>query len=163
MHTHAPLDAHVPLRKRSCSIPAKCLTVLLYLPSAPSASCALSISSLERCYPPGSFQRSFQGNDPQFCIDSIDQVNCESSIPRLNNLRHSTQVLARSCLDEKVRRRSLLLLSKIPKTHVIISTSYILQRDLMCVGRVFHNAGFTEASSGECLGSSVAIKRLKVN
>ena len=42
-------------------------------------------------------------------------------------------------------------------------TSYILQKKLIRVGRVFYHGGFTEVSSGEYLGSPVAIKRLKIN
>jgi len=72
------------------------------------------------------------------------------------------QVLARSRLDDKLRQRSLLLLSKICKAHRIIPTSYVLQPEFICAGRVFHYGGATEVSSGEYLGFPVAIKRLKI-
>jgi len=68
-----------------------------------------------------------------------------------------------SHLDDKLRQRSLLLLSKICKARRIIPTSYILQQELIRVGRVFHHGGSTEVSGGEYSGSPVAIKRLKVN
>ena len=46
---------------------------------------------------------------------------------------------------------------------MIIPASYILQKELICFGSIFHHGGLTEVSSGEYLGSPVAIKRLKMN
>jgi len=69
----------------------------------------------------------------------------------------------RSYLDDKLRQRCLLLLSKICKARRIVPTSYVLQQELISVGRVFHQRGFTEVSSGEYLRFPVAIKRLKLN
>ena len=73
------------------------------------------------------------------------------------------QVVAQSCLDDRLRQRCLLLLSKICKAQRIIPTSYILRQELIRVGRGLYHGMFTEVSSGEYLGFPVAIKRLKVN
>ena len=81
--------------------------------------------------------------------------------PRLS-LGRQTQVIALSCLDGKLRQRSLRLLSKICKARRIVPTSYILQQDLIRIGRVCYRSGFADVSDGEYLGCTVAIKRLKM-
>ena len=78
-------------------------------------------------------------------------------------LRDLTQVLARSCLDRKLRQRCLRLLSKICKSRSIIPKSYILRRRLIHAGRIHYRSGFADVSDGEYLGCPVAIKRLKTN
>jgi len=57
----------------------------------------------------------------------------------------------------------LLLLSKICKSHGIVPASYVLQQELISVGRVLHHGRFTEVSNGKYLGFTVAIKRFKMN
>ena len=57
----------------------------------------------------------------------------------------------------------MTLLSKICRAHSIIPTSYVLRRELICVGRVQYHGGFADISSGEYLGFPVAVKRLKMN
>lgn len=55
------------------------------------------------------------------------------------------------------------LLSKICKAHAIIPNSYIIQQDLIRVGRVRYHGGFADVSDGEYSGQPVAVKRLKMN
>jgi hypothetical protein len=78
------------------------------------------------------------------------------------SLGRQTQVLALSCLDDKLRQRCLRLLSKICKARRIVPASYILQQELIRVGRVYCRGGFADVCDGEYLGSSVAIKRLRM-
>jgi len=59
--------------------------------------------------------------------------------------------------------RALRLLSKICKAHGIIPVSYILQQELIRVGRVCCYGGLADVSDGEYLGFPVAIKRLRLN
>jgi len=73
------------------------------------------------------------------------------------------QVLSRSSLDSKLRRRGLLLLSKICKAHSIIPVSYVLRWELIRVGKIHYHTGFADVSDGEYLGLPVAIKCLKMN
>ena len=73
------------------------------------------------------------------------------------------QVLTRSCLDDKLWRRCLLLLSKICKARAIIPSSYLLSAELIRVGRVYYHGGFADVSNGEYLGCPVAIKHLRMN
>ena len=57
----------------------------------------------------------------------------------------------------------LRLLSKICKTRGIIPASYVLQPELVRVGKVRCGGGFADVSDGEYSGCSVAIKRLRTS
>ena len=72
------------------------------------------------------------------------------------------QVITRSFLNNKHRRRCLRLLSKICKARNIIPTSYVLKWDLIRVGKVRYYGGPADVSDGEYLGRPVAVKSLKV-
>ena len=105
--------------------------------------------------------RSFQGNEAQRLVDFLDRVgkfffSCPS------NLRCRAQVLGGSLLDDKLQQRGLRLLSKICKAHGIIPTSYILQEELIHVGRVRCYGGSADVSDGKYSGRPVAIKHFKV-
>lgn len=96
-------------------------------------------------------------------IFSIGWVNSARRASTTKGI-HAAQVLACPCgLDEKHRERSLRLLSKICKAHAIIPNSYIIQQDLIRVGKVRYHGGFADVSDGEYLGQPVAVKRLKMN
>ena len=105
--------------------------------------------------------RSFQGNEAQRIVDFLDRVsNLCFSYP--SSLRCRAQVLEGLLLDDKLRQRGLRLLSKICKAHGIIPTSYILQEELIHVGRVHCYGGSADVSDGKYSGRPVAIKHLKV-
>ncbi|KAF9784796.1 kinase-like domain-containing protein [Thelephora terrestris] len=89
--------------------------------------------------------RNLQGDEAQTFIDFLDKV------------------LGQPRLDDKLRHRSLLLLSKICKAHTIVPSSYVLQEELLHVGRLCRHGGFAEVSNGEYMGCPVAIKYLKTN
>ena len=95
-------------------------------------------------------------------IDFLDRVS-KVCAPRFNNLRFQVQVLTQSCLDDKRRQRSLLLLSKICKARNILPSSYLLKQKFIHVGRASYHGGFAEVSNGEYLGNPVAIKSLNMN
>lgn len=78
-------------------------------------------------------------------------------------LKALNQVLAQSSLGDKHRQRSLLLLSKICKTNSIVPASYVLQEELIRVGKFRCHGGHADVSEGEYLGSPVAIKCFKIS
>lgn len=84
-----------------------------------------------------------------------------SSLP--GHSRHQPQVIARSCLDDKLRQRCLRLLSKICKANMIMPIRYTLPRELIHVGRFSCHGGSADVSDGEYIGHFVAIKRLKMD
>ena len=55
------------------------------------------------------------------------------------------------------------LLSKICKAQYIVPASYILQPDLIHVGKPRYRGGFADVNDGEYLGRVVAIKQLRTN
>ena len=83
--------------------------------------------------------------------------------PCPDDLGRKTQVLARSFLDDKLRQRCLLLLSKICKAHGNIPASYVLQWQLIRAGEIRYRGGSADVRVGTYMGSSVAIKYLKMN
>ena len=121
------------------------------------------VQSLLSCPFKIAFARSIQGNKAQTFVDSLDQVGRFLCALRLLNSWPRIQVLARSCLDDKLQQRGLRLLSKICKTHRIIPSSYILRWELVRVGWVYHESGFAVVSNGEYSGCPVAIKHLKMD
>jgi len=127
-----------------------------------SNECLSKIRSILSCRSCMNVARGFQGNEAQTFIDFLDKVS-KSCTRSFNNSRCQTQVLGRSSLDEKLRQRSLRLISKICKAHKIIPASYILQREFIRVGRVYYQGGFADVSEGEYFGCPVAIKCLKMN
>ena len=84
-------------------------------------------------------------------------------MPYLCDSWRRIQVLARSCLDDKLQQRGLRLLSKICKTHRIIPSSYVLHWELVRVGRVHYKSRFAVVNNGEYSGYPVAIKHLTVD
>lgn len=68
-----------------------------------------------------------------------------------------------SHLDDKFRQRSLLLLSKICKTHGIIPTSYLLRLEFIWIEQSRYRGGFSDVYSGKYLGFPVAIKCLRMH
>ena len=128
----------------------------------PSNECLSIVQSLLSCPTEITVARSFQGGEAQRLIDFLDRVS-KPCYPRCNYPTHCVQVLTRLCLDKKLWKRCLRLLSKICKAHKIIPASYILQRELIRVGRIRCHGGSADVSDGEYLGGLVAIKRLKVN
>ena len=68
-----------------------------------------------------------------------------------------------SRLDDKLRQRCSRLLSKVCKAHRILPASYLLQLELIRMGRVRGRGGFAEVSDGDYSGFPVAIKRLRTN
>ena len=72
------------------------------------------------------------------------------------------QVLERASLDDKFRQRSVLLLSKICKARGIIPAGYVL-RGKICMSQVYHQSVFADVGKGVYSGSTVAIKRLRVD
>jgi hypothetical protein len=134
----------------------------IYSSESSSDDCLPTIRSLLSCPTNITVARSFQGDEAQRLIDFLDRVS-EPRSPCFNKPRHSIQSLARLCFDNKLRKRCLRLLSKICKAHRIVPTSYVLQRDLIHVGRVRCYGGSADVSDGEYKGGLVAIKCLKVN
>ena len=128
----------------------------------PPNQCLSAIRSLLNCPTNITVARSFQGDEAQRLINFLDRVS-KPCLLRFNNSAHYTQSLTRLCLDNKLRKRCLRLLSKICKAHKIVPASYVLQRELIRVGRVRCHGGSAEVSDGEYLGGLVAIKCLKVN
>ena len=130
----------------------------------PSNESLPTIRSLLSCPTHIAVARSLQGDEAQRLIDFLDRVSKPCS-PCFNNSAHHTQVLMRLCPDNdnKLWKRCLRLLSKICKAQSIIPSSYILQRELIRVGRVRCHGGSADVSDGEYLGGLVAIKLLKVN
>ncbi|KAF9777894.1 kinase-like domain-containing protein [Thelephora terrestris] len=106
--------------------------------------CLSRARSLLSCPTKITVARSFQGKEAQRLIDFLDRV------------------LERSCLGEKHWQRGLRLLSKICKSNGMIPASYILQRELIHVGRVRYYGGSADVSDGQYSGRAVAIKHLKV-
>ena len=130
-----------------------------------SNECLAKVRSLLNCKSEMNVARGFRGDEAQTFIDFIDRVS-KSCAPCFDNLGCQTKVLARSHLDKKLRQRGLLLLSKICKPNGIVPTSYVLQEELIRVGRLHHRGGPADVSEGEYLGfpgGPVAIKCLKMN
>jgi len=134
----------------------------IYSAEITSSERLLAVRSLLSCPSKIAVARSFKGNEAQTFIDFLDRVS-EVCAPRHTNLRFKPQVLTKSCLDDKFRQRSLLLLSKICKARSILPSSYLLKQKFIYVGRVHYHGGFAEVSNGGYLGSAVAIKSLKTN
>lgn len=126
-----------------------------------SNECLSEVRSLLSCPVKITVARSFRGNEAQTFIDFLDQVS-RLRLLRIGNLGRQTQVLVRSCLDDKFRQRSLLLLSKICKAQSIVPGSYILRRELISIGRVSYRGGFADVCNGEYLRSPVAVKCLRM-
>ena len=125
--------------------------------------CLSKVRSLLSCLSKITVARSFEGNEAQAFVNFLDRVSklCAS---RLGDLEFQLQVLTQSALlDEKLRHRILLLLSKICKARGIIPSSYRLQRDFTHIGRVCYHGGFADVTDGEYLGRPVAIKYLKMD
>ena len=154
---HPPRSGHSPIE-----LPDTQPWVNIYTMEVTSNECLSKVRSLLSCRSSMNTARSFQGNEAQTFIDFLDKVS-KSCAQSFNNSRCQTQVLARSSLDENLRKRSLRLISKICKAHEIIPASYILQREFIRVGRVYYRGGFADVSKGEYFGRPVAIKRLKMN
>ena len=127
-----------------------------------SDECLSKVRSLLSCLSKITVARSFKGNEAQAFVDFLDRVSnlCAS---RLGDLEFQLQVLTQSLLDDKLRHRILLLLSKICKARGIIPSSYLLQRDFTHIGRVCYHGGFADVTDGEYLGRPVAIKYLKMD
>ena len=87
----------------------------------------------------------------------------ELCAPWVGSLGRQTRVFTLSRPDGKLRQRCLRLLSKICKAHRITPAPYILRQDPINIGQVHHHSGFADATIGEYLGFSVAIKRLRTN
>ena len=134
----------------------------IYTEDVTSNECHLKVSALFNCQSNVDAVRSFRGNEAQTFIDFLDRVS-KLCVPSSNNSTRQTQVLARSCLDEKLRQRCLRLISKICKAHGIIPASYLLQREFVRIGKIHCHGGFADVSEGEYFGCLVAIKRLKMN
>lgn len=134
----------------------------IYSTEITSNECILKVRSLLTCPSKIAVARSFTGNEAQTFIDFLDRVR-KSRAPRLDNLRFQTQVLTQPSLGDKLRRRSVLLLSKICKARSIVPSSYLLQQEFIRAGRVCYHGGFAAVSNGEYSGRPVAIKYLKIN
>ncbi|KAF9645203.1 kinase-like protein [Thelephora ganbajun] len=117
----------------------------LYTMEVTSNDCLSKLRTLLRCPSKVTIARSFQGNEAQIFIDFLDQV------------------LTRSRLEDKLRQRGLLLVSKICKACTIIPASYVLRQELIHVGRFHYRGGSADVCNGEYLGFPVAIKRLRIN
>ena len=66
-------------------------------------------------------------------------------------------------LNDNLRQRSVRLLSKICKAHNIVPASYVLQPELVRVGKPHYRGGFADVNDGEYLEHLVAIKQLRTN
>ncbi|KAF9651394.1 kinase-like protein [Thelephora ganbajun] len=117
----------------------------IYTMEITSNECLTEVRSLLSCRSNINITRNFRGNEAQMFINFLDGV------------------LARSCLDDKLRQRGLRLLSKICKARSIIPSSYVLQQELVYIGRVYYRGGFADVSNGEYLGRPVAIKCLRAS
>ena len=135
----------------------------LYSAETTSNECLTKIRLLLSCRPSISVARSFQGNEAQTFANFLCRVSelRYGFTPCPDSLWRQIQVLARSPLDDKLRQRGVLLLSKICKAQGIIPTPYVIQWKSIRVGRVRYHGGFADVSDGEYLGSPVAIKCLK--
>jgi hypothetical protein len=134
----------------------------IYSTEITSNECLSEVLSLLSCPSRIAVARSLRENEAQTFIDFLDRVSTKLHAPCLGDLGRQTQILVRSRLDGKPWQRCLRLLSKICKASRIVPTSYILQQELIRVGRVRYYGGFADVSDGDYLGCPVAIKRLKM-
>lgn len=164
-----PPGASHPLQTSYRPIDGRCMGAQswanIYTTEVTSNECLSKVQSLLKCRVNMNVARNLQGNDAQAFIDFLDQVS-KLHVPRFDfSPRRQTQVLegSQSCLDGKLRQRSLRLISRICKARGILPASYILQQECIRVGRVHYHGGFADVSKGEYLGCSVAVKCLKMN
>jgi len=126
-----------------------------------SDECISEVQSLLSCPPKIALVKHIKESQARLFIDFLDQVSgvCVSFF---RNLRRGTQVLARSCLDDKLQQRGLRLLLKVCKAHGIIPSSYILHKEFIHVRWCYCRGGFGVVSNGEYSGRPVAIKDLEM-
>ena len=134
----------------------------IYSTDITSSECLSEVLSLLNCPSRIAVARSLQGSEAQTFIDFLDRVSTKLHASCLGDLGRQTQILVQSCLDGKLRQRCLQLLSKICKARKIVPTSYILQQELIHIGRVYYQSWFADVNDGEYLGCPVAIKRLRM-
>ena len=72
------------------------------------------------------------------------------------------QVLSDTRLDDKLRRRGMLLLTKTCGACAIIPSSYILQYSLIREGSIHYHGGYADVRKGEYLERPVAVKHLRI-
>jgi len=165
-----PSGTFPPLRpQRTDRRPTESLNIRpwtsIYSMEITSSECLSEVRSLLSCPSKITLVRSFGGNEARKFIDFLDRVSklcAPCSSKWATEGAKYVQVLARSCLDDKLRQRGLRLVSKICEAHRIIPSSYIIQQELIHVGRVYYHGGFADVSNGEYLGSTVAIKHLRM-
>ena len=124
--------------------------------------CFSKIGALLCCPSRVTAARSLRGNEAQEFVDLLDQVS-ELQESRALVIDRVSQTLAQSYLDDKLRHRSWLLLSKICRARAIVPSSYKLQSEFIRVGRVYCQGGFADVSDGVYRGSPVAIKHLRIS
>jgi len=125
-----------------------------------SDECLSEVESLLSCPFKIAAARSFRGHVAQMINDFLDRVSGPYALVFTDSCCRA-QVLERSTLDDKLRRRCLRLLSKICQARKIIPASYVLQQKLIHSGNVCCHGGYGDVSNGEYLRRPVAIKRLK--
>ena len=129
----------------------------------PSNECLSKIQSLVSCPTKITVVRSFRGNQARAIINLLDRVSNPSvPVPQQLKSRRETQVLERSCLDDKLQQRCLRLLSKICKASGFIPVSYFLCEESVHLGVVRYCGGYADVNEGKYMGFPVAIKRLRI-
>jgi len=106
--------------------------------------------------------RNLRGEDAQRLIDFIDQVNyAQLQHDYARGSDYGVQALTLPELNGNLRKQCLHLLYKVCKTCELLPASYVLQKELMCLGDIRSYGGFADVSEGEYLGRRVAIKNLR--
>jgi len=106
--------------------------------------------------------RNLRGEDAQRLIDRIDQVNyAQLQHDYARGSDYGVQALTSPELNGNLRKQCLHLLYKICRTCELLPASYVLRKELICVGDIHSYGGFADVSEGEYLGRRVAIKNLR--
>jgi len=71
------------------------------------------------------------------------------------------QALTSPELNGNLRKQCLHLLYKVCKACKLLPSSYVLRKELTCLGDIRSYGGFADVSEGEYLGRRVAIKNLR--
>jgi len=71
------------------------------------------------------------------------------------------QALTSPELNGNLRKQCLHLLYKICRACELLPASYVLRKELICVGDIHSYGGFADVSEGQYLGRRVAIKNLR--